>query len=63
VCVQILYPPLSPLASTGSDWFSPATHQNPANWIDTAEPTDSDLLSVGCGSMLLNYLAYQLNYT
>jgi hypothetical protein len=63
VCVQILYPPAAPLASTGSDWFSPATHLNPPNWIDNVVTNDHDMVSVGCASLFLNYLAYQLDYT
>jgi hypothetical protein len=63
VSAQILYPSAAALTATGSSWFNSATHQNPADWVDNVEQTDQDFVSIGCGSLFLNYLAYQLNYT
>jgi hypothetical protein len=60
VCAQILYPERSWLFSTGSQWLN----NNPRpGWVDTVEHTDQDFISIGCGSIFLNYLAYQLNYS
>ncbi len=59
VAAQILYPSRSWLWSTGSAWLN----VNPRpDWVDAVEHTDQDILSYGCGSLFLNYLAYQLNY-
>lgn len=33
------------------------------NWVDTTENTDRDYQSIGCSTLFLNYLRYQLNYT
>jgi len=63
VCGQILYPENAALFATGSSWYSPTTFANPGDWIDAVEQTDQDLVSVGCGSLFFNYLAYQFNYT
>jgi hypothetical protein len=63
VSAQILYPPAAALTSTGSSWFNSSTYQNPADWVDNVEHTDQDFVSIGCGSLFLNYLAYQLDYT
>ena len=41
----------------------PRLYANPADWIDNVEHTDQDGVSYGCGSLFLNYLAYQLNFT
>ena len=60
---QILYPENAWAFATGSGWYNPATHANPADWIDNVEHTDQDGVSYGCGSLFLNYLAYQLNFT
>lgn len=46
VCVQILYPPLAPLASTGSDWFSAATHQT----LRTGSTRRNQLIQISCRS-------------
>ena len=66
VCGQILYPSRSWLFSAGNAWLKgdPAS-PNPArsDWVDNVWHTDQDDVSYGCGSLFLNYLAYQLNYT
>ncbi len=66
VCAQILYPNRSWLFSTGDSWLNGlASSPNPArsDWVDNVYHSDQDVVSVGCGSLFLNYLAYQLNYT
>jgi hypothetical protein len=60
---QILYPENAWLFATGSSWFNPTTSANPVDWVDSVEHTDQDYVSIGCGSLFLNYLAYQVNYT
>jgi hypothetical protein len=60
---QILYPENAWLFQTGADWFNATTHTNPVDWVDNVEHTDQDFASIGCGSLFLNYLAYQLNFT
>jgi hypothetical protein len=60
---QILYPENAWLFATGSYWYNNDTYTAPADWVDNVEHTDQDFVSIGCGSLFLNYLAYQLNYT
>ena len=60
---QILYPQNAWLFATGSSWYNGSTHAAPADWVDNVEHTDQDYISIGCGALFLNYLAYQLNYT
>ncbi len=60
VCGQILYPSRAWLFSTGQEWLN-ATGR--PDWVDNVEHTDQDNVSTGCGSLFLNYLAYQLNYS
>jgi hypothetical protein len=59
VSAQILYPSRSWLFSTGDAWLNAGR----PDWVDNVEHTDQDPVSFGCGSLFLNYLAYQLNYT
>ena len=57
---QILYPSLAWLWSSAAQlWLNSAR----ADWVDNVEQTDGDAVSVGCGSLFLNYLAYQLNFS
>lgn len=65
VCAQILYPDRAWLWSTGNSWLNgDPSSPNPArsDFVDSVWPTDQDYVSIGCGSLFLNYLAYQLNY-
>ena len=65
VCAQILYPNRAWLWSTGNSWLNgDPSSPNPArsDFVDSVWPTDQDYVSIGCGSLFLNYLAYQLNY-
>jgi hypothetical protein len=65
VCAQILYPSRSWLFQTGNSWlgFPPSTTPARLNWVDNVEQTDQDSVSTGCGTLFLNYLAYQLNFS
>src|SRR5271169_5620377 len=66
VSAQILYPSRSWLFSTGNAWLNgdpSSTTPARSDWVDNVEHTDQDIVSVGCGSLFLNYLAYQLNFT
>jgi hypothetical protein len=60
VCGQILYPSRAWLFSTGQWWLNSVARPN---WVDNVEATDQDFVSIGCGSLFLNYLAYQLNFS
>lgn len=57
---QILYPSRAWLFSTGQSWLNAAGRPD---WIDNVEHTDQDVVSIGCGSLFLNYLAYQLDFS
>ena len=64
VSAQILYPNRAALFSVGNQWLNgPATSWNTprSDCVDTTTTTDQDAISYGCGSLFLNYLAYQLN--
>lgn len=64
VCAQILYPSRAWLWSTGNSWLNGEnTSPNAArsNWVDNVWHTDQDYVSIGCGSLFLNFLADQLN--
>src|SRR5215469_12242803 len=57
VASQILHPNRAWAASTGDSWLNGGR----ADWVTFVEHTDLDVVSIGCGSLFLNYLAYQLN--
>jgi hypothetical protein len=64
VSAQILYPNRAWLFSTGNSWLNGAPSSPNAarsDWVDNVFHTDQDTVSIGCGSLFLNYLAYQLN--
>lgn len=47
--------------STGNNWLN-STNPSRPDWVSSTEQTDQDVVSIGCGSLFLNYLAYQLNF-
>lgn len=55
-------PAWRPWFSTGNSWLN-STNPSRPDWVTNTEPTDGDLVSIGCGSLFLNYLAYQLNFS
>ncbi len=59
LCGQILYPSRAWLFQTGQQWLNAAGRPD---WVDNVEHTDQDFVSTGCGTLFLNYLAYQLNF-
>lgn len=64
VSAQILYPSRAWLFQTGDSWLkgSPGSpNAARSNWVDQVYPSDQDAVSTGCGTLFLNYLAYQLN--
>jgi hypothetical protein len=60
VCAQILYPSQAWLFQTGQSWLSATPRPD---WVDSVEHTDQHFASIGCGTLFLNYLAYQLNFS
>ncbi len=65
VSAQILYPSLAWLWSTGQSWLSGdpmSPNAARSNFVDNVWHSDQDSVSTGCGSIFLNYLAYQLGY-
>ena len=65
VSAQLLYPNRAWLFATGRWWLNSNLPPGPPpprpDWVDQVEHTDQDDVSVGCGTLFLNYLAYQLN--
>ena len=62
----VLYPEAAPFFAEGSNWFSPSTVSSLVDWVDTADNVaggDQNFPAVGCGSLFLNMLAYQYNFT
>jgi hypothetical protein len=61
VLPTVLYPNLRNRFSTGNTWLN-STNPSRPDWITNTNPTDQDMVSTGCASLFLNYLAYQLNF-
>jgi hypothetical protein len=59
VIPTVLYPALLPLFSTGNAWMNSSR----PDWVTNTDPTDQDAVSVGCGTLFLNYLVHQLGYS
>jgi hypothetical protein len=57
-----LNPAWRPWFSTGNSWLNSTSPSRP-DWVTNAEETDQDYVSIGCGALFLNYLAYQLNFS
>lgn len=58
-CGSILYPSRAWLFQSGQAWLNSTR----PNWVDNVEQTDQDIIATGCGTLFLNYLAYQLNFS
>jgi hypothetical protein len=64
VSATILYPERAWLFQTGNQWLNGvAGSPNPArsNWVDNVYHSDQDAVSVGCGTLFLNYLTSQFS--
>ncbi len=62
VLPTVLNPAWRPWFSTGNAWLN-STNPSRPDWVTNTEPTDQNVVSTGCGSLFLNYLAYQLNFS
>jgi hypothetical protein len=58
VLPTILDPSLRLRFAVGRPWLNSAR----PNWVDSTEPTDTDIISFGCASLFLNYLHDQLGF-
>ena len=45
--------------ATGPSWL----RSNRPDWITSTEPTDQDFVSIGCGTLFINWLHFQLGYS
>lgn len=59
VLATVLYPQIADRWCISNEWLNNGRH----DWITIVEHTDLDLVSSGCGTLFLNYLAYQLNFS
>lgn len=48
--------------SVGNSWLN-STVPARRDWVTSTDPTDTNLVSIGCGTLFLNYLADQLGFT
>ena len=48
--------------SVGDSWLNSPAPSRP-DWVTNTDPTDTNLVSIGCGTLFLNYLADQLGFT
>ncbi len=62
VLPTVLYPNLRNRFSTGNTWLN-STNPSRPDWVTNTDPTDQNMISTGCASLFLNYLAYQLNFS
>lgn len=62
VLPTVLNPAWRPWFSTGNSWLN-STNPSRPDWVTNTEPTDQDYVSIGCGALFLNYLAYQMNFS
>lgn len=58
VLATVLYPHLRSRFSVGNEWLNSGR----PDWVSTTDPTDTHNVSTGCGTLFLNYLAYQLGF-
>lgn len=57
---RILSTELHPSALNGFTSAATWLDSNRQDWVDNTEQTDSDYVSIGCATLFLNYLHYQL---
>lgn len=62
VLPTVLYPKLRWRFMNGTGWLNSSNPSRP-DWVTNTNPTDQDLVSIGCGTLFYNYLAYQLNFS
>lgn len=55
-----LYPAQLDGFASAASWLD--TPDRP-DWVSQTEPTDQNYVSIGCATLFLNYLRYQLNFT
>jgi hypothetical protein len=60
VLATVLYPERSVFFSVANEWLNSATR---TDYVSANDPTDQNFVSIGCGTLFLNYLAHQLNFT
>ncbi|HSY47972.1 MAG TPA: hypothetical protein VLC46_04095 [Thermoanaerobaculia bacterium] len=57
VVPTVLYPERTWAFSVGNDWLNSPRQ----DYVTVNDPTDQNPISIGCGTLFLNYLAHQLN--
>lgn len=62
VLPTVLYPKLRWRFMNGTSWLNSANPSRP-DWVSNTNQTDQDFVSIGCGTLFYNYLAYQLNFS
>jgi hypothetical protein len=62
VLPTVLYPKLRWRFMNGTSWLN-STNPSRPDWVTNTNPTDIDFVSIGCGTLFYNYLAYQLNFS
>ena len=62
VLPTVLYPKLRWRFMNGTSWLNSMNPSRP-DWVTNTNPTDQDFVSIGCGTLFYNYLAYQLNFS
>ena len=62
VLPTVLYPKLRWRFMVGTSWLNSMNPSRP-DWVTNTEQTDQDFVSIGCGTLFYNYLAYQLNFS
>ena len=58
----VLHPQLRWRFMNGTSWLN-STNPTRPDWVTNTNPTDQDFVSIGCGTLFLNDLAYQLNFS
>ena len=49
----------SPSFSAANSWLN----NNRPDWVNNTESTDKDFISIGCGTLFINWMQYQLGFT